>query len=332
MLLLATLALAQEAPPVINGDLTSDYDEVVLIYAYTNDGYGGVCSGSLVADEWVLTAAHCVQDVDQVQVYVGANSNSLEQDSRADEWYQHPQYDGSGYYDIALIHLRSTFSGVQLMGVNKDALTNRDVGDDYRVVGFGITADDDTSSVSKKRYADLPLYDYDSSLAIFYGDPEGQNACHGDSGGPMLETTSDGGYEVAAIINFAYGGSTDCENNGVATARVDYYLDWIEDYTPVFSHDELMGDADTDTDTDTDTDSDTDSDTDTDADTDADTDTDAAPVADLSEDPVRPDAVGEDYDTKGLLSCSTTGAGMPGSSAAGLLLALGALAAARRKA
>ena len=54
MLLLATLALAQEAPPIVNGDTTSDYPEVVLLYMEYSGGMAAECTGELIADDWVL--------------------------------------------------------------------------------------------------------------------------------------------------------------------------------------------------------------------------------------------------------------------------------------
>ncbi|MFN7146911.1 MAG: S1 family peptidase [Myxococcota bacterium] len=322
--LLALGALAQEAPPIVNGDLTSAYPEVVFLYfTNANGSYGGACTGSVVADEWVLTAAHCVTDttgeLTELWVFVGADVDHLEQQQAAEAWYPHPNYDGTGYYDVAMVKLARPFRDVPLMAVNKDDLRARDVGADYRLVGYGQTSDRSGSGDSKKRYADVPLYDYDSLLGIFWDTADGQNACHGDSGGPALELREDGGYEIAGIIDFAYGTSGDCEGNGVATARVDNYLSFIEDYTPVYSWEELYGEADADTDTDTDADTDADADSDTDADPDTDTDTQAA-----SDEPARPDEVGEDYDTQGLGSgCATTGgpAGL-----LGVLAALGLVA------
>ncbi len=335
MFLLLSAALAQEAPPIVNGDTTSDYPEVVFLY-FTNSSwsYGGACTGSVVADEWILTAAHCVVDdtgeLTELWAFVGDDMNSFTQQQEAEAWYPHPRYDGTGYYDIALVKLPRAFRDVPLMAVNKDDYRSGDVGDDYRLVGFGQTSDRGGGS-GTKRFADVPLYDYDSLLGIFWDTDDGQNACHGDSGGPALELRSDGGYEIAGIIDFAYGNSGDCEGNGVATARVDGFLDFIEDYTPVYSYDELYGagDADTDTDTDTDTDSDTDTDTDADADSDTDTDTEA----DLAEDPVRPDDVGEDYDTVSLLGgcgCQSTFPVAPGVALLGLAASLAAVGARRR--
>jgi MYXO-CTERM domain-containing protein len=314
MLLALASALAQEAPPIVNGDTTTAYPEVVFLYFTNASGsYGGACTGSVVADEWILTAAHCVTDdtgqLTQLWAFVGSGVDDLQQQQQAEEWYPHPRYDGTGYYDIALVKLPRAFRGVPLMAVNKDTVRSRDLGQDYRLVGFGQTSDRDNSGDSTKRYADVPLYDYDDALAIFWDQVDDQNACHGDSGGPALELRSDGGYEVAGIIDFAYGNSGDCEGNGVATARVDFFLDWIEGYTPVYSYEELYGETDTDTDSDTDTDTDTDSDTDTDTDTDTDSETDT----ELDEEPVRPDDVGEDYDTVSLVGgCGcASGSGTP---------------------
>ncbi len=336
MLLLVVAALAQEAPPIVNGDTTAEYPEVVLLYFTNRSGtVGGACTGSVVADQWILTAAHCVVDdtgeFTNMYAYVGENSNRLEQEVEADEWYAHPSYDGStGYYDIGLVHLPTPFRDIDLMPVNKDDLRTSHIGDDYRFVGYGITSDRDTSTTSTKRYADIPLDGVYSLLATFF-DPDGQNACHGDSGGPALELLPGGGYEVAAVVNFGYPG-VECEDNGVAAARVDDFISWIEDYTPIYSYNELNGDADTDADSDTDTDSDSDTDTDTDTDSDTDTDTDTDADADLAVDPIRPGAVGEDYETSSPLACGcVTPTGTAGGAGGLAVFVLGALAATRRR-
>ncbi len=252
-MLFLTLAFAAAPPPIINGDITHEYPEVVMLYASDSDGYGGGCTGSVIAEDWILTAAHCVHsdasfDVDYVYVGFVNQSNDMDETNTvlARRWFEHEDYNPSdGSNDIALIELRDA-TDVPVMRLAEVALQRSDEGEDFRIVGFGVTSDTDSASNMKKRVVDVPLEGYTASLMHTEDRPDHQNACHGDSGGPVMRLYEDGTYSVAGIVNF---GGPSCERDGAYSARVDAYMDFIDehtnDYTLWEEAEEVVEDTDT---------------------------------------------------------------------------------------
>ncbi len=233
--LLAAHALAAAPPPIVNGDTTSDYEEVVLLYMTDSSGrQGGMCTGSVISDRWVLTASHCVKDsggftIERIYVIFADSLNSAEQSDivNASDWFAHPEYSSrTGEHDIALVKMSQKVDG-PYMALAGDNFRQRDRGEEFRLVGFGATSDNDASSNPKKRVAEVPLYDYTDLLVYTYDPDDGQNACYGDSGGPMMRLYEDGTYAIAGIMDFVSG----CEDGYLGSARVDAHLDWISEYT-----------------------------------------------------------------------------------------------------
>lgn len=239
MFLFVAASFASAPPPIVNGEKTSDYDEVVLLYMTDRGGqYGASCTGSLIAPNWVLTASHCITDSSDfniTQVYV-IRADSMNEAGRNDyyeakEWFAHPDYNGrDGYNDIALIELDDDLDG-PFMPISDQAPKRTDEGDDFRLVGFGATSESDNSSNPKKRTADVPLYEYDSGLLYTWDEDDNQNACYGDSGGPVMRLFEDGTYAQAGVMDFV----SSCEGGGLGSARVDAFLDFIDEYTEDYS-------------------------------------------------------------------------------------------------
>jgi secreted trypsin-like serine protease len=309
-LLVPTAALATlPPPPIVNGSETDDYPAVGAIVAEEGGYmYGSYCSGTLIDSNWAITAAHCVEaineDYSRYNAYfvIGGDLTRGEIDDYAlvVNAIEFPSWNETSMAgDIGLLQLSGTgIRSVTPMPVNDDNITNAWVGDDMRLVGFGITRDNNNDG-DVKRTADVPVWGYDNPFVYTYDEADGQNACSGDSGGAGLEILGGNSFELAGVISFGWAphGGQPCVDGALAMTRVDTYLYWIEDYV------DLEADADTDADSDSDTDSDADADADADADSDTDADTDT-PWDTGTDDPKLPDELDESATDDWIGGCS----------------------------
>ena len=243
--LTAMPAAAEEAPPpppVVNGTPTGDYEYVGMLVACYNGNYcQDWCSGSLVKSDWVVTAAHCVEAIDdfarsgynEFYVVFGRSLSDYDDYAVIDRWIEHPSYSSSSLQaDIGLLELDSNVTSISPVAVNTDSPSSFRSGTDFTYVGFGIT-DDGANDSGTKRVADIPYYDYDSQFIYAYDSTGTHNVCSGDSGGAGLNSLGGGSYELVAVNSFVAsvdGRTGPCEGGYTGGTRADAFYSWMDGY------------------------------------------------------------------------------------------------------
>ena len=177
---------------------------------------GHFCGGSLVREDWVITAAHCVEGSNNgLQVKIGlhnVNGTTGAITRNVDQVIVHPSYSSwSLDNDYALLHLSqpvTTFEPIQLCtDTNHDEEPTMST-----TMGWGATSSGGWGSTYLME-VDVPIDDSCGNIGnettnnmVCAGDSNGgEDSCQGDSGGPLIMTNSDGEYELIGIVSWGYG-------------------------------------------------------------------------------------------------------------------------------
>lgn len=226
--------------PIING---VDAPEVVTLspaeiksIGFMQVGYGG-CTGTLVAPDVVLAAAHCIEHVGSgpVNFFVGDNYATPERTIRAREWHYHPSYRGSsgGYgspeYDISVIILEedATAYGIEPIHVNFEHYVL--AGQTVQAVGFGITNPSGGWN-TRRWWTTVPVV---GEMSLWYTiDGMGvTGVCQGDSGGPMLYDIPGRGVHVMGVVSSGEAGCVGASYYPRTDAPT--ITDWLLEYIPL---------------------------------------------------------------------------------------------------
>lgn len=261
-------ALADDIQTYIVGgeDATGDWPWAALVEI--GSPVNGVCSGSLLNKDWVITAAHCFFNQNSneqanantnITVYVGSGPNGTNSPHTADVYRLHSGYDNEANpigNDIALVHLSTAIEVSSLPSLVDDAhfdeLLARDaMGRDEAVtaIGWGVTDPDNPTVSDTLQQVALDYVPFSTCNQSWNGfltpvqssvicaaelnpqDNETENTCLGDSGGPLILGDDPAPYIVGLT---SFGSADNCQaGRPTVFTQVLNMVDFVEANSPL---------------------------------------------------------------------------------------------------
>jgi len=208
------------------------------------------CGGSLIAAQFVLTAASCLRSVSTIQVDIGSiEFNTPYQTLHTTQFQIHPQYsDEFKLNNIAVIRLPTSVefqTNIRAILLPRISEQNEEfISVDTYVSGFGVATAGSVYLSNELRYAHQTVisndvcresfdhrYIHDSTMcAVGYNDTT-QALCYGDQGGALVSHIAGSWLQLAVSSLIHSNGCTGTVPDGYT--RVAPYLQWISSLTGI---------------------------------------------------------------------------------------------------
>ncbi|OLY84865.1 Serine protease 52 [Smittium mucronatum] len=242
---------------VVNGEIANLIDFPYAAFILADLGsLSYMCTGSLIAEGTILTAAHCLftkyGEIPPSSMYVsiGSTSSILTNENfyRVIDSIPHPEYSNDTIVnDIGIVKFNQALSDYTPFA----KIYSSDVSDSLPVAaaGWGVTSNSDTAMPSnllisvplKISSSDLcsylyPLWTSNNDKLICTEILNGQSPCYGDSGGPLAYSDVSP-MPIVGVISFGlskpFNASSDERSDCGLTGATGYYthafnyIDWI---------------------------------------------------------------------------------------------------------
>ncbi|XP_033164064.1 granzyme M [Drosophila mauritiana] len=215
------------------------YPYIVSIGENLKGYYKHLCVGVILSNEFVLSAAHCLQTNPTKELYVAGGADSLNSRKQTRffvvERRWHPQFRMLGGNDIAVLRIYPKFplDDVRFRSINFAGKPQRDSGIQASLVGWGrvgvgkirklqempfLTMEND-ECLRSHRFVFLKPLDI---CAMHLKGPRGP--CDGDSGAPLMNVAKEKLYGL-----LSYGRKACTPLKPYAFTRINAYSSWIQE-------------------------------------------------------------------------------------------------------
>lgn len=237
---------------IVNGDKAVNYQFPwhVSLHVTKTTGTKSYCGGSIIAEQFVLTAASCLKDATSIQVDIGSiQFNAPYETQHSTQFQIHPNYnEDTKANNIAIIRLpssliyRTNIRAILLPRISDKNETFESY--ESYVCGFGVSEPYSSYLTNDLHYAHKTVITnekcmksfetkyIDSSVMCATGyDGSTQSICYGDQGGALVSHINGSWVQIGLASIVHPNGCTGQHPAGYS--RITPHLEWIKYLTGI---------------------------------------------------------------------------------------------------
>ena len=232
---------------IINGELASkrQFPHMVQLAIRKSDSTK-YCGGSLINSQWVLTAAHCVQEIVSAKAYLGSVfMRTMPLKLKIIDASIHPLYKNVNAHDIAIVKLEKPVNFTnRIQPISLPARHQTRVGSFINstllVPGFGETKNASQSNlflrfvkmkaITNEECGNEWGWKFKDTFLCAHGlSSFNETTCNGDSGNGLIGI----GKNESVVLGIVSYGAPGCLGKPKVFTRVSSYLDYIHSVTGI---------------------------------------------------------------------------------------------------